>query len=196
MTQYPEILVLRHGQTEWNREGRHQGQRDSPLTDHGLQQARDQGTILAALDADWTGFDAFFSPQLRAARTAELALGAINKTGRADDRLKEVAFGAWEGRTPDEIERVQPGFEKARDDDPFGVHFHSPGGENFAQMAARCQSFLSDLQRPTVIVCHGITSRVLRGLWLGTDSDGMSDLPGGQGCVFRLNDAGHTTLTL
>ncbi len=196
MLQLPPYYILRHGQTEWNAAGRHQGQLDSPLTAKGEQQGKDQGTILSRLDVDWSDYDAFTSPQLRAARTAGFALGPIGKTATKDDRLKEVAFGAWEGKTPDDIEKTQPGFLKARDDDVFGIHFHSPGGETFDQMCARVMSFLMELKRPSIIVCHGITSRVARGLTLGLDQAGMSDLEGGQGCVYHVADGVHSRLDL
>ena len=169
---------------------------DSPLTALGEQHGHDQGQILKTHRADWSGFDAFHSPLLRAKRTAGFALGPIGKTSTPDDRLKEVAFGEWEGRTPEEIAAVTPGHMEALEADPFGIHFHSPGGETFEDMETRCRAVLSDLKRPAILVCHGITSRVLRGIWLGLDIYGMSDLPGGQGCVYRLSDAGHELLEL
>lgn len=187
---YPEILVLRHGQTEWNKARRHQGQLDSPLTALGLAQAADQGRILARLDVG--GFAAYASPQLRAARTADIALSAIGMSACLDPRLKEVAFGAWEGRTAEEIAADRPGHLDEVAADTFGIHFRAPGGETLPQMESRCAAFLDDLTGPSIIVCHGITSRVLRGLWLGLDEPGMAALPGGQGCVYHLKDGTHT----
>lgn len=184
MTQnYPDIYVLRHGQTEWNAAGRFQGRMGSPLTELGISQAGEQN---ASLEACLKGraVTAFCSPQERAARTADIALKGITSPVIKDDRLCEVSFGDWEGRTAAEIEHGWPDLFRMQDDNPFAWHFSSPGGERFAEMTARCQSFLNDLQGPSVIVTHGITSRVLRGLWLGLDETGMAALPGGQGCVY------------
>ena len=71
----PEVLVLRHGQTEWNAAGRLQGHLDSPLTEIGLRQAQRQNETL--LDYDLDGFRFITSPQGRARKTAQLALAGI-----------------------------------------------------------------------------------------------------------------------
>lgn len=190
---YPEIYVLRHGQTEWNREGRHQGRKDSPLTALGLEQAALQGEILRNAGLTGENVACYCSPQKRAAKTAEIALAAINATPKPDDRLMEVGFGHWEGLTLDEIDANWPGAIEAQPD-MFLWSFTSVEGERFGDMAARCKSFLDSLTRPSVIVSHGITSRVLRGLWLGLDASGMNDLGGGQGCVFHLARGKQTKL--
>ena len=186
MQDFPELYVIRHGQTVWNAEGRHQGQLDSPLTDLGLAQARDLGALLKAERSDWSGVAAYASPTGRAARTAQIALDQIGLTATHDDRLKEVAFGRWEGRTLEEIEADTPGCRAAFEADPLGFHFESPGGETLAQLMARCSSFLSDLSGPSILVCHGITSRVLRSIVLDLDLDGMRALPGGQGNIHHI----------
>jgi probable phosphoglycerate mutase len=192
MPDYPEIYVLRHGQTEWNLEGRYQGRKDSPLTDKGRGQAQEQGRLLQAAQIDWNETDAFCSPQMRALTTAQIALDDLDVTIRQDARLCEISFGHWEGRTFAEIEAESP--ELDHDGDPFLWHFFAPGGESYEDMAARVQSFLDDLKRPAVIVTHGITSRVLRGLWLGVGLDGMRDMPGGQGNVHHLANGAYTQL--
>jgi broad specificity phosphatase PhoE len=185
MTNFPDLYVLRHGQTQWNLEGRFQGRLDSPLTDLGKAHARQQGAILATLNL--AGFSAFSSPQGRAMHTAELA----GLTARPDDRLMEIAFGSIDGKTLAEIQLIHPELSDAAGP---GWHFNTPDGERFPEMRARCLSFLNDLSGPAVIVCHGITSRLLRGLWLGYDLDGMGRLPIGQGCVYHLSDGVETVL--
>lgn len=190
---YPEIFVLRHGQTEWNREGRHQGRKDSPLTSLGRDQAAQQGRILRSVGLSDASVACFCSPQGRAAATADIALSAIAATAIRDDRLMEINFGQWEGLTLDDIDAHWPGTTDA-EPDPFLWSFCAIGGERFDDMAARCASFLGTLTRPTVIITHGITSRVLRGLWLGLDVSEMSDLGGGQGCVYHLRDGAQNRL--
>ncbi|MFT4715787.1 MAG: broad specificity phosphatase PhoE [Paracoccaceae bacterium] len=187
MQKFPDIYVLRHGQTEWNSQGRFQGQLDSPLTELGVNQAKQQGVLLGKLSLDFGQTDAFCSPQLRASRTARLA----GLTARSDARLKEVYFGDFEGKTRAEIQSEIPDFEQSGD---FSWHFKVPGGESFEQMHSRCLSFLSDLTRPTVIVTHGITSRVLRGIWLGLEMDEMGKLDCDQGCVYCLSKNAQTVL--
>lgn len=190
MPDYPEILVLRHGQTVWNREGRHQGQGNSPLTEKGEGQARDMGGILKRLGVD-SRYAAFVSPLGRAMQTADLALPQVGLTARPEPRIMEVAFGDYEGKTLDEIALDHPHYARLMEEDPLGAHFATPGGETFADMEARCRAFLDELTGPSVLVCHGITSRVLRGIWLGLDLPGMAELEGGQGMVYQLVAGQH-----
>ena len=187
MTNYPDIYVLRHGQTEWNREGRFQGQQDSALTELGERQAKQQGDLLRDLKLDYETVSVFCSPLQRASRTASLA----GLTAKPDPRLKELYFGSLEGRLKSETSHLIPDFDK---DGDLTRHFNSPDGERFETMRDRCQSFLDDLNGPAVIVAHGITSIVLRGLWLGLDRQGMGALPIGQGCIYCLNDLQETVL--
>jgi broad specificity phosphatase PhoE len=186
MADYPEIFVLRHGQTEWNCAGRHQGRKDSPLTDLGRAQARDQAVILAREVAGRDDIDAFCSPQGRARDTARLAVAPLGHVPGLDARLCEISFGQWEGLTFDEISQGWPERVVDANHDVFGWHFASPGGESFDAVYSRAKDFLDSLTAPTIIVTHGITSRFLRGIWLGADQGGMAALAGGQGCVYHL----------
>jgi probable phosphoglycerate mutase len=191
---FPEIFVLRHGQTEWNATGRHQGRLDSPLTDLGCAQASTQSRLLASALGARTDFTAYCSPQGRASDTADIVFAPLALSVRADARLCEVSFGKWQGLTFEQIAQGWPELAEVADLDPFGWHFQAPGGEAFKDISARVREFLQDLIGPSIIVTHGITSRILRGLWLGLGMDGMAQLPGGQGCVHHLLDAGHQTL--
>ena len=186
---FPDLLVLRHGQTEWNAAGRHQGQLDSPLTPLGLAQARQQGEILARMNLK--GWQAACSPLGRAVETAKIALADTGLVPRLDDRLREVHFGAWQGLTANEIAAKWPALGADRHD-PFAWNFRSPGGERFEDMARRAQSFLDGLSQPTVVIAHGVFLRVLRGLWLGIGPDAMRDLDGGQGVVHQLHSGQQT----
>lgn len=189
-----ELYLLRHGETEWNRAGRHQGQRDSRLTRHGREQARAMGAILTREIEARRGFSAFVSPLGRAVETAALALAPLGLDARPDARLAEVGFGAWEGCTDAEIHDGWPESTALRKADPFGWHFTAPDGEGFDALRARISGFLAELEGPAIIVSHGIALRVLRGLCLGLDRAGMAALPGGQGVVWRLRDGTHTVL--
>lgn len=191
MPDFPEIFVLRHGETEWNRIGRHQGRLDSPLTERGRGQAGDQADILRELLKGRGDVSAHCSPQGRAFNTAAIALAPLGLTAKTDERLCEISFGDWQGLTLEQISDGWPEQVRHLEDDPFGWHFHAPGGESYDDMAARVREFLSSLTGPAVIVSHGVTSRVMRGVWLGQGADELSALPGGQGCVYHLKDGQH-----
>ena len=195
MPDYPEIFLLRHGQTLWNLEGRYQGQKDSALTARGRAQAGAMGQVLArALDGR-AGFRAFTSPQGRARQTAAAALGPAALDPCPDARLREVGFGAWEGLCWDDIARRWPERAALAETEPFLWHFQAPGGERLEEVRARVTAFLDDLTGPAVLVTHGITGRVLRGVWLGLDEYETGGLPGGQGVVFHLAPGqGHRLL--
>ena len=100
MYPYPELYILRHGETLWNQQGRLQGQKDSLLTDKGRQQALAQGEVLRSVKS--LPYIVFVSPLGRTLTTANFAVPFI-KTHVKDPRLLEINFGAWEGATRDAI---------------------------------------------------------------------------------------------
>jgi probable phosphoglycerate mutase len=192
MPSHPELYILRHGQTEWNAIRRMQGALDSQLTALGREQAARQGAILyrAGVTAESHAFR--MSPQGRARQTARIALAGIGVKAIADDRLREISLGAYDGLTHSEIDERYPGaFEET---DPFLWYDTALNGEGFVAFAKRLDSFLADLTGPTVIIAHGMVSLFLRGAVLGLDLDGIAGLPGGQGVVYHLKDGIQTRL--
>ncbi|WP_298853927.1 histidine phosphatase family protein [uncultured Ruegeria sp.] len=187
MSKFPDLFVLRHGETEWNTQGKFQGRKDSPLTENGKSQARKQNEILSQIpDAPSR---VYVSPQDRATHTARLATAAHHEV-IYDDRLMEIAFGQWEGATRSFIrEQIDYSYES------YHWYFRSPGGESFDDICERVDSFLNEQNEPVIIVTHGVTSLVLRGLWLGLDQDDLLRLPRTQGCVFHLTNGIETVLT-
>jgi broad specificity phosphatase PhoE len=176
----PELYILRHGETYWNAENRMQGELNSPLTAKGLRDAARQGEILSELDL--TGFSFFTSPQGRAFQTAGLALGAIADHIRTDDRLREIGVGDWSGVLRD-------GLPVPKGKDPFMAQYEiAPNGEGFARLKVRCRAFLADLTGPAVLVTHGITSSMIRGIVVGEKAHAVRTTHGGQGCVYHLKD--------
>lgn len=187
----PELWVLRHGETEWNAEGRLQGHLDSPLTEKGRTQARTQAAILASCLPKRVSV--LSSPSPRALRTAELALEGTGREIATDARLMEIALGAWQGRT---IEEIRLGLGDCWGDDPHMWKFGAPGGgETLEQMTGRITALLDELTGPAVLVTHGLTSRILRCLVLGLPPEALSSVPGGQGVVHHLKNGQATTLT-
>lgn len=177
---HPELYILRHGETTWNAENRMQGELNSPLTQKGLQDAARQREILTTLDLQ--GFSFLCSPQGRAFQTAGIALAGISDHIRTDDRLREIGVGDWSGRLRKEL--PQP-----KGQDPaMGQYAIAPNGEGFARLKLRCRAFLDDLTGPTVLVTHGITSSMIRGLVVGEKAHAVPNSHGGQGCVYHLKD--------
>lgn len=182
---FPELYILRHGETEWNAEGRMQGALNSPLTAKGKAQAQQQHSILSGLDLD--GFTFLSSPQGRAHQTAGIALAGIADFIRTDDRLREIGVGDWAGRSRADLWGDQPA-QPEGPDGSLNLYERAPNGEGFTRLRERCEGFLADLKTPSVLVTHGITSRMLRSVILGLDRSGMENLPGGQGNVFHLKN--------
>jgi len=187
----PELYILRHGQTEWNAVGRMQGHLDSPLTNLGQEQARTQLRILKAqnLPADTTFH---CSPLGRARQTAALALAGLTKRPCFDDRLKEISVGKFEGLTMYDLDTCWP--EIMRASSPYSWHYRAPGGERFVDFRARIKDWLDEQTTTAVVVTHGMTSGVLRGLALGLDVDGIAKLPGGQGVIYHIKDGAQHRL--
>ncbi|MEV6833899.1 histidine phosphatase family protein [Streptomyces sp. NPDC051133] len=161
-----ELIVIRHGQTEWSLSGRHAGRTDVPLTDAGEAAAEALAPRLARRPL----VAVFSSPLSRAMRTAELA----GLTGvRPDSGLVEWDYGGYEGMTAAQIRRTRPGWDLWRD----GVVTGGPGhpGERLEQVAARTDAVL-DRIRPLLsdgdvaVVAHGHLARVLTVRWLGLDA--------------------------
>ena len=176
----PELCILRHGETEWNAQNRMQGELNSPLTPKGEMDAARQGEILRSLDLE--GFDFICSPQGRAFQTAGVALSRIATHIRTDDRLREIGVGDWSGLLRDDLPMPEG-------KDPFMAQYEiAPNGEGFARLEVRCRDFIADLKRPSVLITHGITSRMLRSLIAGEGAVSVRTIHGGQGCVYHLKD--------
>lgn len=171
------IVFVRHGRTSYNAENRLQGQRDIPLDGKGRQQAgavgrylRDHfGGEMACLDA---GAAFWASPLARARQTMELARLAMDLTPqsyRLEPRLKELAFGDWEGLSWDEVAARDPEGIKARHVDKW--NFAPPGGESYANLAGRVSSWLDELAGEAFVVAHGGVARVFLSILAGVATE-------------------------
>jgi len=189
------ILLVRHGETEWNRERRHQGRFDSPLTERGTAQAHAIGRLLATLP-EAVAAPIVASPQGRARRTAEIIhqeMGAAGALG-IDDRLREHSVGAWDGLTYSEIEARSPGIFNGEGGDEW--YFRAPDSESYAAFAGRVSAWLGeqDEAAPIIVVAHGLVSRMLRGLYAGLPRAAALTLPVPQDRIFRLSSGAIETL--
>lgn len=160
------FFFVRHGETDHNREGRLQGQLDVPLNALGHRQAAEAGATLARLLArrglDPATLPFVASPLLRTRTTARhvrVALGLPAEPFPTDDRLKELSFGSWENRTWEELKARVPDAVAARKRDLWT--FVPPGGESYADLAARARPWLDALRESAIVVAHGGIARVL-----------------------------------
>jgi broad specificity phosphatase PhoE len=191
MKSYPKVWFMRHGETEWNAEGRVQGQTESVLSPRGLRHAEQQARLMAPiLKAD---LPCFVSPLKRTRQTADIALGG--RSYETDDRLKEVFAGEWEGHLREDIYKNLP--DGITPDSPH-MEFYSaaPGGEGFDTFQARVRDFVASLTRPTVIVAHGLSGQLLRGELCGLNRAELGKLTNRQGCVYVLENGVETVLEL
>ena len=172
MSSSPEgrLYVLRHGETEWSRDGRHTSHTDLALTEHGDEQARTAGRLLHVLRGDQPAPVVWCSPLRRARDTARLAGLEVDDdpagTSAVRDDLVEWDYGDYEGRTTPDIRTEDPGWT---------VWTHpSPGGETADEVGARADRVLADAgkvlaERDVVLVGHGHASRVLIARYVGLD---------------------------
>ena len=154
---FEAVYLARHGQTEWNVAGRRQGRLDSPLTAHGVVQARHNASLLSEHQIDGV----FSSPLGRARRTAEIL--AVGRPVTVLDDLAEVSHGEWSGLTSAEIDAGWPGQRVAREADKYAFRF--PGGESYADADVRAGRALAEIARSgarrPLVVSHEMVGRML-----------------------------------
>jgi broad specificity phosphatase PhoE len=162
-----ELILLRHGETEWSRTGRHTGRTDVPLTPKGVADATALAPVVARRVARDPLVAVFASPAQRAQRTAELAGLTVTRT---DPDLWEWDYGGYEGITTAEIHRDRPGWSLWRDGVIPGDAGH-PGetieevGERVDRVLKRAMPLLEE--GDVALVAHGHVLRVLTARWLG-----------------------------
>jgi broad specificity phosphatase PhoE len=152
-----QLWLVRHGETEWSKNGRHTSTTDLPLTEDGEAAALKVAPALAGLDF----VQVLTSPRQRARHTAELAgyPGA-----KVDDDLAEWAYGEYEGRTSVDIRKTDPGWTIWSKP--------TPGGETAEQVAARMDRVVARARAvdgKTLVFGHGHALRALAARWLGLD---------------------------
>lgn len=199
------FLLIRHGETDWNREGRFQGSRDIPLNEVGLSQAREVAAFLRDkhLDAIWS------SHLQRARVTAELIAEPHGLEVQINKQLQEVNLGAWEGLTPNEVRAAYPEIAAARRENAYNSP-PPPGGEAYPDFQKRCIDALDeiaalyDASSKVAVVSHGGAIKAVLGGLLGMPwrSRGLIYLAncsitrlnwqsGGKVFIDGFNEAGH-----
>ncbi|MBD2342957.1 histidine phosphatase family protein [Anabaena subtropica] len=180
------LLLVRHGETEWNRQTRFQGQIDIPLNDNGRQQAQKAGAFLQNVAIDF----AVSSSMARPKETAEIILRhhpSINL--ELQDGLREISHGLWEGKLEAEIEQEFPGELHRWRTTPGEVQM--PEGENLQQVWERSvttwqniiQTALNNQCQTGLIVAHDATNKTLLCHVLGLPTDNFWNFRQGNGAV-------------
>jgi broad specificity phosphatase PhoE len=170
-----EVVLVRHGETEWSRDLKHTGRTDVPLTENGRREAeRLRGPL-----AERSFTKVLTSPLQRAAETCRLA--GLADAAETTDALLEWDYGEYEGITTKEIREKRPGWFLWRDG--------CPGGETAAQVGARVDPLvdeLAGLDGDAALFSHGHVLRVLTARWL--------ELPPEMGARFALGTGTLSTL--
>jgi probable phosphoglycerate mutase len=193
----PTIYYMRHGETDWNVQGRLQGGIDTPLNKLGLTQATHAGRVLADLLARdgraASGLAYVASPLQRARRTMDLVRAELKLPAGGyalDDRLREIGYGHWEGSTLAQARVSHPELYASRERDKWGAL--PPGGESYASVQLRMRDWYDSLKTDTVAVAHGGTARALM-VALGIETPvRASDLYVEQGVVYLFSNGGVT----
>jgi probable phosphoglycerate mutase len=170
-----EIVLVRHGETEWSRTLRHTGRTDVPLTDHGRRQAEAVGRALRGRSFELV----LTSPLQRAADTCRLA--GFGAEAQVRDELCEWDYGVYEGRTTAEVREEIPGWTLFAG----GV----PNGETAAEVGARADRILAEVapvSGDVLLFAHGHVLRVLAARWVGLEPSA--------GRLFALDPATLSTL--
>ena len=185
------LLLVRHGETDWNRDARWQGHSDTNLNDAGREQARRVAAELGDVDVIYS------SDLARARETADIIGASARREVRTDARLRERSFGAWEGLTAPEIEeRFAEDLASWRLGDGAGPEDAEP----FDVFAGRVREFVDDVvaRHPgetVLIVAHGGTIRVVHALANGLDYvRDHAGIPGVANCAVARYAAGDGKL--
>ena len=155
-----EIILVRHGETEWSLSGQHTGTTDVPLTDNGRRVAEGLGERIGRRDFAVV----MSSPLIRSLETARLA--GYGEEVEIRDDLREWDYGAYEGLSTPQIRESRPGWWLWRDG--------SPGGETPAQVGERADRVISDLREiegDALVFAHGHILRILAVRWVGLEPE-------------------------
>ena len=168
-----EIVLVRHGETEWSRDGRHTGRTDLPLTENGRRQAE----LLRGALAEWGFAQVLSSPLQRALETCRLA--GLRDSAQTTDDLREWDYGEYEGITTAQIRESRPDWYLWRDG--------CPGGEQAADVGRRVDRVIASLGEGDVaLFAHGHVLRVLAARWIGLEPEAGALLALGTGTLSVL----------
>ncbi|WP_342578466.1 histidine phosphatase family protein [Psychrobacillus sp. FSL K6-2843] len=185
------IYLFRHGETQYNTQGRYQGELDSTLTEDGINQVKMNARILKSLIKDPNEWEIISSPLGRAVESTKIICETIGyefSKVKIDIRLSEVAVGSWAGLT---LEQIEVGWKNNMENtNLYNWYFNSPDGESYDTVVKRLSSWFKDIENlPNVIVVsHGLTGRVLRGVYSNLSKEEALKLEVSQRTFFKLSE--------
>ncbi len=194
------IFMARHGETVWNRQGRMQGQKDSPLTSKGRQQAMQlKNRLKRDPHIQKQGiFTAYSSNLGRAKETLAICLKGITAPSHALNELNEICLGDWEGLTFQEVEQRWP--------EQFHNFWHHPSryvpagaGETFLQLQQRVTSILKDIMQRhrgenIVVISHWMAIKTAIAYFKGMDIDQIPAIPKPDNGEYQILEMHHGTI--
>ncbi len=190
----PRLLLVRHGETNWNRDGRFQGQIDIPLNENGHKQAAQAGEFLKAVEID----EAVTSSMLRPKETAEGILKHHADVAlKTTEDLWEISHGEWEGKLESEIEAGYPGLLAEWQSKPEAVQM--PGGENLDDVYGRAKKGWgdivaaysgSDTPKTVLVVAHDAINKAILCQVLGLGPEKFWQFKQGNGAVSVIDYMG------
>ena len=194
------LILVRHGESEWNRAGRIQGQINSPLTDLGINQAKAIREYLSGILLNQQ-LEIYTSPLDRAIQTAEIIAQGIEYPSRKiiiEERLNDFNVGEISGTFGwDKVAEIFPEQAQLRLQDP--MRFHPSGGESGAEFEARLRSLLEDLKDDgtlKLMVSHGIVNKFIRGILKNLSGKEMVELGESQNTIYRLEEGEETEIKI
>ena len=194
------LILVRHGESEWNRAGRIQGQVNSPLTDLGINQAKAIREYLSGILLNQQ-LEIYTSPLDRALQTAEIIAQGIDYPSRKiiiEERLNDFNLGEISGTFGwDKVAEIFPEQAQLRLQDP--MRFHPSGGESGAEFEARLRSLLEDLKDDgtlKLMVSHGIVNKFIRGILKNLSGKEMVELGESQNTIYRLEEGEETEIKI
>jgi broad specificity phosphatase PhoE len=177
------VVLIRHGATEWSKSGQHTGKTDLPLLEEGETEARGLNSKLSAFLSGSRPGVVLSSPLKRALQTC--ALAGFGDEVQLDDDLMEWDYGLYEGLTTAEIQADRSGWELFRDGCPGG-EVASEVGRRAARVIARLRSNHALSTRPALVFAHGHLLRVLAAVWAGLEPEVGRNLPFETGAISVL----------
>jgi len=169
---YPTIYLIRHGETEWNLEGRYQGQKDSPLTQKGREQARLNALKLKKEIRNFDEVKIFASPLGRAKNSAFIICDELNIDRDRiifDERIKEFDYGIFEGQLKSFCQTAYAQEFNARETDKWSYQIE--GGESYEMVSKRLQPWLDEIkdEKIVIVMAHEMINRTLRGVYFNLE---------------------------
>lgn len=194
------LILVRHGESVWNRAGRIQGQVNSPLTDLGINQAKAISDHLSGILLNQE-LEIYTSPLDRAIQTAEIIAQGIDHPSSKiiiEERLNDFNVGEISGTFGwDKVAEIFPEQAQLRLQDP--MRFHPSGGESGAEFEARLRSLLEDLMDDgalKLMVSHGIVNKFIRGILKNLSGKEMVQLGESQNTIYRLEEGEETEIKI